>query len=171
MNWIYKNNEDNSSRYVLGTAGDKTLICIGVNPSTAEPSALDNTMKSVDRLRKENGYDSWVMLNLYPQRATNPNAMHDVQDDDLVNENLRHIEELFQSNQVEIWAAWGSLIEKRPYLRNCLHQIVELSKKYDCKWYHAGRLLKAGHPHHPLYLRKDEKLKCFDINEYLISDV
>ena len=31
----------------------------------------------------------------------------------------------------------------------------------------AGPISKKGHPHHPLYLRKDEKLKLFDAEEYL----
>lgn len=37
MEWIYKNTSDNKSRFVLGTKGDKPLICFGINPSTAEP--------------------------------------------------------------------------------------------------------------------------------------
>lgn len=80
MNWIYEKNSDNTSRYVLGTVGTNPLICIGVNPSTAEPGNLDNTLKSVTRICEANGYDSWIMLNLYPQRATNPNEMHEHSD-------------------------------------------------------------------------------------------
>ena len=37
-------------RYILGTAGKKPLITIGINPSTAEPDNLDNTLKSVERI-------------------------------------------------------------------------------------------------------------------------
>ena len=35
------------------------------------------------------------------------------------------------------------------------------------KWYTAGPLLKSGHPHHPLYLKRDTKLLDFDIQAYL----
>ncbi len=66
--WIYEADASNNIRYVLGTKGSKTLICFGVNPSTATPDNLDNTLKSVERIISLNQYDSWIMLNLYPQR-------------------------------------------------------------------------------------------------------
>ena len=61
-------------RYVLGRVGRRPLVCIGINPSTAQPGALDPTLKSVERLANANGFDSWIMFNVYPQRATNPNG-------------------------------------------------------------------------------------------------
>jgi len=113
MNWIYKNNADNSCRFVLGTKGEKPLICFGINPSTAEPGKLDNTMKSVDRISRANGYDSWFMLNIYPQRATNPNDMCKERDLNIAQENLFHIERILKRGNVDIWAAWGTVINKR----------------------------------------------------------
>lgn len=107
MEWIYKNNNDNTCRYVLGIPGDKPLICFGINPSTAEPGVLDNTMKSVDRIAKNNGFDSWIMLNIYPQRVTNPDYMNINVNDDICDENLRYIEEILSRGDVTIWAAWG----------------------------------------------------------------
>jgi hypothetical protein len=166
MDWIYEINSDNTSRFVLGTKGEKTLICFGINPSTAEPGILDNTMKSVDRISKANGYDSWVMLNIYPQRATNPNEMCKERDSDSIQDNLLHIERILRNGNVDIWAAWGTLISKRPHLFDCLHEGVEIYKKYSCRWYRAGKLSKDGHPHHPLYLKSTEKLLIFDINAY-----
>ena len=67
---IYGNNKDNSRRYLIGTVREKPLICIGVNPSTAEPGLLDNALKSAVRVSEANGFDSWIMINIYPQRAT-----------------------------------------------------------------------------------------------------
>ena len=49
--WLYAPNFYSEYRYILGTRGKKPLICIGVNPSTAEPDHLDNTLKSVQRDR------------------------------------------------------------------------------------------------------------------------
>ena len=37
------------------------------------------------------------------------------------------------------------------------------------RWFTAGPLLKSGHPHHPLYLRRDTPLLPFDIAAYLAS--
>ena len=66
-----------------------------------------------------------------------------------------------------MWAAWGTIIEKRPYLRDCVWDLVKIGQELGAGWYCAGAISKKGHPHHPLYLRKDEKLKPFDIEAYL----
>ena len=63
--WIYVPDFYTEYRYILGTRGADPLICIGVNPSTAEPGNLDNTLKSVERIAAGNGYDSFIMFNVY----------------------------------------------------------------------------------------------------------
>ena len=68
--WLYAPNFYSEYRYILGTRGQKPLICIGINPSTAQPDDLDNTLKSVQRIALGNGYDSFLMFNVYAQRAT-----------------------------------------------------------------------------------------------------
>ena len=73
--WIYAPNFYSEYRYILGTRGSHPLICIGINPSTAEPDNLDNTLKSVERIALGNGFDSFIMFNVYAQRATDPDAM------------------------------------------------------------------------------------------------
>ena len=73
--WIYVPDFYTEYRYILGTRGADPLICIGVNPSTAEPGKLDNTLKSVERIAAGNGYDSFIMFNVYAQRATRPDDM------------------------------------------------------------------------------------------------
>ena len=45
--WLYAPNFYSEYRYILGTRGKNPLICIGINPSTAQPGDLDNTLKSV----------------------------------------------------------------------------------------------------------------------------
>ena len=73
--WLYVPSFYTEYRYILGTRGENPLICIGINPSTAQPGDLDNTLKSVERIAKNNGYDSFIMFNVYAQRATDPYAM------------------------------------------------------------------------------------------------
>lgn len=73
--WLYVPPVYDEYRYILGTRGKKPLICIGINPSTAAPEHLDNTLKSVERIAHFNGFDSFIMFNLYPQRATDPDDM------------------------------------------------------------------------------------------------
>ena len=62
--WLYVPDFYTEYRYILGTRGANPLICIGINPSTAAPDDLDNTLKSVSRIAAGNGYDSWIMFNV-----------------------------------------------------------------------------------------------------------
>ena len=43
---------------------------------------------------------------------------------------------------------------------------MELGEQYGARWFTAGARSKKGHPHHPLYLRKDSVLEAFDAAEY-----
>lgn len=166
--WLYAPNFYSEYRYILGTRGKNPLICLGINPSTAAPDHLDNTLKSVERIALGNGFDSFLMFNVYAQRATNPDAMERVCNGRLHQENLKAFSYALSCSEAPaVWAAWGTIIEKRDYLPQCLADLVDLGKRCNAQWYCAGAVSKKGHPHHPLYLRKDEKLRPFDIDTYL----
>ena len=124
--WYYEPHTYQPYRYVLGRVGRRPLVCIGINPSTAQPGALDPTLKSVERLANANGFDSWIM-----------------------------------------WAAWGTLIEKRDYLPGLMREMVALTREKNIPWVTFGPRSKKGHPHHPLYLRKDSTPEPFDVENYL----
>lgn len=165
--WIYTNTSDNRARFLLGEKGQKCLICIGINPSTAEPEKLDKTLSTVKRYCQDLGYDSWLMLNVYPQRATNPDDLDIQMNSEYHKENLRQIETIFSQGSYDIWSAWGNCIEKRAYLKSCFKDIYAISQRYNCRWFARGTLTKKGHPRHPLYNKKDSLLEPFDIKGYL----
>lgn len=166
--WLYVPDYYTDYRYILGIRGDNPLICIGINPSTAEPDNLDNTLKSVERIAFGNGYKSWVMFNVYAQRSTDPNGMHAEMDRELHEANMAEFEKLISGiERPSLWAAWGTIIEKRPYLTDCLSDMTRIGRNAGAQWLCAGKCSKKGHPHHPLYLKKDELLKPFDIEQYL----
>lgn len=168
--WLYVPDFYSEYRYILGTKGEKPLICIGINPSTAAPDDLDNTLKSVERIALANGYDSFIMFNVYAQRATNPDDMERECNNLLHEENMKAFEYILGlSESPSIWAAWGNIIEKRPYLPECVRSMIELGKQHQATWYSAGKISKKGHPHHPLYLKKDTPLDLFDIDNYISS--
>lgn len=168
--WLYVPNFYSEYRYILGTRGSKPLICVGINPSTAAPDDLDNTLKSVERVAHHNGYDSFIMFNVYAQRATNPDDMELTYNQELHRENMRAFDyalSLDQAASPAVWAAWGTIIEKRPYLPGCVRDMIEIGKRRGARWFSAGKRSKKGHPHHPLYLRKDSPLEEFDVSAYL----
>ena len=51
-------------RYVLASRCVKTLVVIGVNPSTANEKYPDPTVRKVIEFAKLNNYDGFVVLNL-----------------------------------------------------------------------------------------------------------
>lgn len=166
--WLYVPDFYSEYRYILGTKGKNPLICIGINPSTAAPDDLDNTLKSVERIALHNGYDSFIMFNVYAQRATNPDDMEKVFNTSLHEENMKAFEYVLKlsENNASVWAAWGNIIEKRDYLSECVLTMAEIGKRYGASWFTAGKISVKGHPHHPLYLKKDTLLDEFDIDKY-----
>ncbi len=169
--WLYVPNAYTEYRYILGTKGKNPLICIGINPSTARPDDLDNTLKSVERTARFNGYDSFIMFNVYAQRATDPKAMDVCFNEYLHNENMKAFRYVLSSygegNKPAVWAAWGTIIEKRPYLVNCVKEMVDIGNEYAAQWFTVGKRSVKGHPHHPLYLKNNSPTEYFDIVSYL----
>ena len=166
--WLYAPNFYSEYRYILGTRGRNPLICVGINPSTAKPDALDNTLKSVQRIADGNGFDSFLMFNVYAQRATRPDDMEKQCNLRLHEENMKAFRHLLSiGEKPAVWAAWGAIIEKRKYLPDCVRDMLEAGREFGASWVCAGAITKKGHPHHPLYLRKDEKIKPFDVAQYL----
>lgn len=169
--WLYVPNEYTEYRYILGTRGENPLVCIGINPSTAKPDDLDNTLKSVERTAAFNGYDSFIMFNVYAQRATQPGNMDNEFNTFLHNENMKAFRYILSSygegKTPAIWAAWGTIIEKRPYLVDCVKDMIDIGNEYSSKWYTVGKRSVKGHPHHPLYLKKNSPVEEFDITSYV----
>ena len=168
--WLYVPNHYDEYRYILGTTGSRPLICIGINPSTAAPNDLDNTLKSVERIAHANGFDSFIMFNVYAQRATRPGDMDKTCNERLHRENMKafdYVLSLYAGEHPAVWAAWGNIIELRPYLKDCLRDMVQIGLRRGARWYTSGSISKKGHPHHPLYLKKDSPLDPFDIDAYL----
>jgi len=165
-NWIYYHNEDNSARYVLGEKGSNMLACFGINTSTAAPNQLDPTLTQVQKRAQIHGYDGWLMFNVYAQRATNPNDLHKVAEEEMRTENLLVIHQFLSEYPCDIWAAWGSLIEKRAYLKKHLIEIYD-TIGVGHRWIHIGATSKKGHPHHPLYLSHTHEPQEFDMKAYI----
>ena len=168
MKWIYYKNSANSARYALGQYKDnkaKTLICVGINPSTAVPNALDPTLKRVASMATAHGYANWIMLNIYPQRATNPDELHQHLCDKLHRKNLYTIKYILgKFTNADILFAHGNLISKRDFLQSCKSDIVNTIKKSRFSGnIFCLKLTAKGNPAHPLYMSADNIFQKYPI--------
>ena len=133
-------------RYALwrrwGDAPDYVMF-VGLNPSTADETQDDPTIRRCIAYAKDWGYSGLCMTNLFAFRATDPEVMK-MADDPIGPENDRYLDECAYGAGVVVaaWGVHGTLGGRhRPV-------IVRLPKL------HYLRLTKDGHPGHPLYLPK-----------------
>ncbi len=117
---------------------------IGLNPSTADETQDDPTIRRCIGYAKEWGYARLHMLNLFAFRATDPADMM-AADDPIGPDNddtLRRV----AADSIMTVAAWG--VGGRHLGRAATVLAMGLSRL------HYLRLTKGGHPGHPLYLPK-----------------
>lgn len=158
--------QDEGNRYAIVVKGEKPLLCVGCNPSDGDETEADNYLNCVERIIQNNGYDGWIMVNLYSQRTRKPDKLHDEIDEEVSGKNLGIVKELIETyNITEVWAAWGDLIEKRIYLRDCLSKITAMTG--ERKWVYFGELDEKGHPKLPSKIDADAEKHTLDIKEYL----
>lgn len=129
----YRNDNEDLVRYLMGNDGDETLFCIGLNPSTASKEDTDQTVSRLKLWHSSYGYDGWMMFNLYPERSTDPDELPEVINEVWHDRNIKVLRNYLQSNKgkVTILAAWGSLLDKRGYLKQCLKDIYDITKDYE----------------------------------------
>ena len=162
--WLYYPNIDVGYRYILGTRGNRPIIVIGLNPSTATPERPDPTIKRVMAIAKRNGYDSFIMLNLYAQRATQPEDLDEDCNCVLHTENLKalrwalaYTKKQYPNDVVPVWCAWGNLVERRRYLARCWNDMLDVLHAEQNELLCIS-ITKAGHPIHPLYQKNSSQL-------------
>ncbi len=166
--WIYLNDAADTVRYVLGEKSDNMVACIGINPSTARPNALDNTLKSVKRIACFNGFDGWVMYNVYPQRATDPIHLHGELNPELQQRNNEILNQSIRDLGIDtIWVAYGDLIEIREYLPLCMLYLYNHLKPLGLHWKIIAGPTKKGHPKHPLYKPIESLFIDIDMEKYV----
>lgn len=164
----YANPEHNTYRYCLGYKGQNPLVIIGLNPSTADNSKPDPTMKRVIGFTESNGFESFLMINLYPLRTPCPKVLKEKGFDETIHSiNLKKIDSyLAKIDNPTILLAFGTQISKINFLKICFKDIAGICKKYNPRWTYLEKT-KYGHPKHPLYISGELKLSPFDIESYI----
>ena len=150
--WIYLG--DNNQRYVLGELGQKNMLIFGINPSSARPGQPDPTIRKVRTILANNGYDGWIMMNIYPQRTAKPETL--TADDSLIKNNLEVLKFVLDNLSVSaVWYAWGNAVDELPAVKELLRRsLQQITSEVKLRWlecYHYGKLTKMGNPRHPLY--------------------
>lgn len=157
---------DDKVRYVLKKDGHNPLVVLGINPSTADDVRPDRTMTRVCGFAENMGFDSFVMLNVYPLRTPKIEELPAEIDSNLHEQNISHIvEEISKIENPSILVAYGNSISKKKYLRLCLKDILkELTQFKGAKFIQLGDLTNEGNPRHPLMARADIEIKEYKIN-------
>lgn len=146
---------DNDSilRYLLGKKGENNLFVVGLNPSNADAQNLDPTSRNIEQIAKQNGYDGWLLVNLYPVRQSKPAELSIEADREIFWYNLHLIEQLMKTDQFKIkdaWLCWGDSIDSfnHSYLKQAAGYLYKKLVKFDLDYYCIGRTRKAN-PCHP----------------------
>lgn len=121
--------------------GSGYAMFVGLNPSTADETMDDPTIRRCIAFAKAWGYAGICMTNLFAFRATDPRIMKSAVDP-VGPENNRYLIELSERAGVVV-AAWGA---------HGVHLSRDLAVKAMLPSLHYLRLTKGGHPGHPLYL-------------------
>lgn len=122
------------------------VLFVGLNPSTADESVDDPTIRRCIRFARDWGYGGLLMGNLFAYRATDPRELAKVADP--------------QGPDNEVWlttlatraaltvVAWGAHPMAQGRIRNAVEALGDV---------HVLGLTKDDHPRHPLYMRADSK--------------
>jgi hypothetical protein len=139
-------------RYALRRrfAEGPTVLFIGLNPSTADATTDDATVRRCVGFARRWGYGTVLLWNLYAWRATDPDELDRV-DDPIGRENEDHLWRLMPEADL-IVAAWGARPNRGRYVYR--ERMILVGPLYDREIYCLG-LTKDGHPRHPLRLRGD----------------
>lgn len=127
---------------------------IGLNPSTADETKDDPTLRKCIGFAKRWGYGAMCMTNLFAFRATDPREMKR-QLEPVGGENEPHIRRIAKEAGLVV-AAWGVHGTHGNMDMNLKRWMAEMEIPLKCL-----RLTKHGHPEHPLYVPYETPLIDF----------
>lgn len=117
---------------------------IGLNPSTANATKDDPTIRKLIHITDFNGYGGFYMFNLFTIVSPDPSVLHDGVDD--LKKNIQYIQRLGKT--IDIVFCWGNF---KTYGRD------NVLKELYPDAYVLGTN-QSGSPKHPLYLPNETRI-------------
>lgn len=156
--------EDRKYRYTLrreiNALGEGTCGFVMLNPSTADETKDDPTIRRCISFARSWGYAALEILNIFALRSTDPSVLKDSDDPiGILNDYYIALTVDKCDRVVLAWGAHGYLHGRGPQVA---HLISENKQTYYLHCSHSPNgLTKGGQPMHPLYLAKDTTLAVF----------
>lgn len=117
---------------------------VGLNPSTANETDDDPTIRRCIRYAQGWGYSALHMANLFAFQATSPKVMKAANDPvGLYNDDYLLRTAKYAGVIIAAWGVHGTYRGRDEEVKKLIPRLSIL------------KLTKGGHPSHPLYLRKD----------------
>jgi hypothetical protein len=144
------------------------LVVVMLNPSTADETKDDPTIRRVIGFAKAWGHTELHVLNLFALRATNPKALK-VHADPVGPENDSHLETWIRWSRcaavggapvLAAWGAHGNLMSRGFRVRHQIGDELAGSRITPVRWICLGKNAD-GTPVHPLYVPADRKPEPF----------
>lgn len=137
------------SRDFVENPSNPIIFCM-LNPSTADASLDDPTIRRCIGFAKTWGCDSLKVINLYAFRSSSPKNLW-ITNDPVGIENDKYLRELAMQHK-NIVCAWGANAKKER-----IAEVFDLFNSVDANLYCLGTTIK-GMPKHPLYIKSDQDL-------------
>lgn len=138
-----------------GLGGSRTACVVMVNPSTADASADDATIRKVKGFAARHDIGRVIVVNQLAWRATDINDVRKAVDP-IGPENDKHIEQAVRDADIVI-VAWGPVTKLPAYLRRRWLEVERIIRRHRTAVHCLGTA-KCGHPRHPLMTPYDMPL-------------
>jgi hypothetical protein len=148
-------------RYHLFRVWDSSkppMVFVMLNPSSADGSSDDPTIRRCMRFAKDGGYGGLEVVNCYAYRTSSPKLLK-AKGWPIGPDNDHHLQAAFikaAEKGVPVVCAWGADASRTPRAGAVLRMIQQAGAKPVC----LGKTAE-GYPRHPLYMRSDCALVAF----------
>lgn len=140
--------------------GRGRLLWIMLNPSTADETLDDPTIRRVKTFTAREGFRRLIVMNLFAQRATEPVNLRLPSDSEWRLNRDVLVDAIERSDRVIL--AWGTTIPRA--LRQCADftkgSITAAAERHSKELWCLGKT-KNGSPRHPLYVKGDTPLEVY----------